>query len=92
MIALTNVVPHLAAEITVMAFMEIAVVLGLLMQLGAFMVFIGNMRIVENSDHGVIVSKPMSFEPEWAAMMGASKTYFEIGAVAGVLTSGCIFY
>ncbi len=75
MIALTNVVPHLAAEITVMAFMEIAVVLGLLMQLGAFMVFIGNMRIVENSDHGVIVSKPMSFEPEWAAMMGASKTY-----------------
>ena len=75
MIALTNVVPHLAAEMTVMAFMEIAVVLGLLMQLGAFMVFIGNLRIVENSDNGIIVSKPMSFEPEWAAMMGASKTY-----------------
>lgn len=75
MIALTNVVPHLAAEMTVMAFMEIAVVLGLLMQLGAFMVFIGNLRIVEKSDRGIIISKPMSFEPEWAAMMGASKTY-----------------
>lgn len=75
MIAITNVVPHLVAEMTVMAFMEIAVVLGLLMQLGAFTVFIGNLRIVENSDNGVIVSKPMSFEPEWAAMMGASKTY-----------------
>jgi len=75
MIAITNVVPHLAAEMTVMAFMEIAVVLGLLMQLGAFTVFIGNLRIVENSDRGIIVSKPMSFEPEWAAMMGASKTY-----------------
>ncbi len=70
MIALTNVVPHLAAEMTVMAFMEIAVVLGLLMQLGAFMVFIGNLRIVEKSDRGIIISKPMSFEPEWAAMMG----------------------
>ena len=75
MIAITNVVPHLAAEMTVMAFMEIAVVLGLLMQLGAFMVFVGNLRIVENSDQGLITSKPMSFEPEWAAMMGASKAY-----------------
>ncbi len=75
MIAITNVLPHIAAEVVVLAFMEIAVVLGLLMQLGAFMVFIGNLRIVENSDSGIIISKPMSFEPEWAAMMGASKTY-----------------
>jgi len=75
MIAISNVVPHLAAEMVVLAFMEIAVVLGLLMQLGAFTVFIGNLRIVENSDQGMIISKPMSFEPEWAAMMGASKTY-----------------
>jgi len=75
MIALTNVLPHLAAELTVLAFMEIAVVLGLLMQLGAFKVFIGNLRIVEDSQNGIIISKPMSFEPEWAAMMGASKSY-----------------
>lgn len=75
MIAITNVVPHIAAEMTVMAFMEIAIVLGLLMQLGAFKIFLGNLRIIEDTEGGNIVSKPMSFEPEWAAMIGASKTY-----------------
>ncbi len=74
-IALQNVLSHLAAELTVLFFMEMAVVLGLMMQLGAFSVFIGNLRIIENTDNGMITYKPMSFEPEWSAMMGASGAY-----------------
>lgn len=74
-IAIKNVLPHMAAETVVLFFMEMAVVLGLMMQLGAFNVFIGNLRIVADSGEFGYSTLPMSFEPEWSAMMGASRMY-----------------
>ena len=48
-LAVKNVFPHLLPEIVVLFFLEIARVLTLMMQLGIFGVFVGNVRIVDDS-------------------------------------------
>jgi len=72
-IAIENVIPHLAAEIVVLFFMEIARALTLIMQLGIFGVFVGNLRIIEDTEGGIILAKNISFEPEWASMLGTAR-------------------
>ncbi|WP_432402398.1 ABC transporter permease subunit [Wukongibacter sp. M2B1] len=72
-IAIENVIPHLAAEIVVLFFMEIARALTLIMQLGIFGVFVGNLRIIEDTEGGKIIAKNISFEPEWASMLGTAR-------------------
>lgn len=72
-IAIENVIPHLAAEIVVLFFMEIARALTLIMQLGIFGVFVGNLRIIEDTEGGKILAKNISFEPEWASMLGTAR-------------------
>ncbi|WP_432666005.1 ABC transporter permease subunit [Wukongibacter baidiensis] len=72
-IAIENVIPHLAAEIVVLFFMEMARALTLIMQLGIFGVFVGNLRIIEDTQGGKILAKNISFEPEWASMLGAAR-------------------
>ncbi len=74
-IAIENVIPHLAPEMIVLFFMEIARALSMLMQLGIFAVFIGNLKIIKDADFGNMTYYNVSFEPEWASMLGASKNY-----------------
>lgn len=74
-IIFANIIPHLLPELFVLFFMEIARVLAILMQLGIFNVFIGNLRIVASSDAGGLVGKATSFEPEWSSMLGSAKNY-----------------
>ena len=68
-----NIIPHLLPELIIMFFMEIARVLTVLMQLGIFNIFIGNLRIVASSDQGGLVGKATSYEPEWSSMLGSAK-------------------
>ena len=66
-IAFENIIPHLSAELVVLFFMEIASALGMVMQLGIFNVFIGNVRII-----GDTTPLNVSFEPEWASILGTT--------------------
>ena len=90
-IALGNVIPHLAAELTVLFFMEIARALTMMMQFGIFGVFIGNLRIVESTDGGVLKFMNISFEPEWASMLGTGKDYIR-NAPWTVIYPGVAFF
>lgn len=73
-IAIENVIPHLVPELIVLLFMEVARSLSMIMQLGIFGVFIGNLRIIQSTDMGRIVYYNISFEPEWASLLGTSRT------------------
>lgn len=73
-IAIENVVPHLSQELIVLFFMEFAAALTLIMQLGIFNVFVGNLKILEDKSVAGTSVLPLSFEPEWASMLGASRT------------------
>ena len=73
-IALENIVPHLAPELIVLFFMEIARVLSMIMQLGVFSIFVGNLHIIKDTDMGRVVYYDMSFEPEWASLLSTSRT------------------
>lgn len=90
-IALTNVIPHLINEGLTLFFMEIARVLGLLMQLGIFGIFIGNLKIVLSTDNGAVIGKATSYEPEWASMLGSSKNYIR-SAPWIVISSAVAFF
>ncbi len=72
-IALDNVLPHLVPELVVLFFMEIAGALNMIMQLGVFAVFVGNLRFVADTQGGVISFLNLSFEPEWASMLATSR-------------------
>lgn len=72
-IIVSNVLPHLLPELTILFFMEIARVLTVLMQLGIFNIFIGNLRIVASTDQGRLIGKATSYEPEWSSMLGSAK-------------------
>jgi peptide/nickel transport system permease protein len=72
-IALENIIPHLLTETIVLFFMEISAALSLLMQLGIFGVYVGNLRIINNTDNGIIKVFNISFEPEWASMLGTAR-------------------
>lgn len=68
-IALENIIPHLSAELVVLFFMEIASALSMVMQLGIFNVFVGNVRMIDDSG-----PLNVSFEPEWASILGTTST------------------
>ncbi|MCH4886108.1 ABC transporter permease subunit [Acidaminobacter sp. JC074] len=69
-VAIENVIPHLMPEVVILFFMEIARVLTLQIQLGLFAIFIGNLKILLSDDFGVIRYWDVSFEPEWASLLG----------------------
>lgn len=73
-IAVQNVIPHLAPEIIVLYFMEVARSLSILMQLGIFAVFVGNLGLVNDPTAGVPINLDISYEPEWASMLSTSRT------------------
>ncbi len=77
-IAIQNVFPHLVPELIVLFFMEIARSLSMIMQLGLFSVFIGNLRIIKSSDFANIIYYDVSFEPEWASMLSSSRTMISV--------------
>jgi len=72
-IALENVFPHLVPELIVLYFMEVARVLVMIMTLGIFNVFIGNLRYLGDADWGRLTFVNVSFEPEWASMLSTSR-------------------
>lgn len=72
-IAVTTVFRHLYSELIVMFFLEFARALTLLLQLGLFAVFVGNVRFIEDSSGGSIKTMDISYEPEWASMLGAAR-------------------
>lgn len=72
-IALENVIPHLAPELIVLFFMEIARTLSMIMQLGVFSLYVGNLHVIKSTDFGNIVYYDMSFEPEWASLLSSSR-------------------
>lgn len=77
-IALTNVLPHLAPEVIVLFFMEIARNLSMIMQLGVFGVFVGNLKIIKDSTNGILTYYDVSFEPEWSSLLATSRTYISV--------------
>ena len=72
-IAMTTVLKHLYPELLVMFFLELARALTLLLQLGLFGVFVGNVRFIEDTSGGVVKTMDISYEPEWASMLGAAR-------------------
>jgi peptide/nickel transport system permease protein len=74
-IALENVIPHLAPELVVLFFMEIAIALTIVMQLGIFGVYVGNMRIIIDANGGALIAAKTSFEPEWASMLATGRSF-----------------
>lgn len=73
-IAIENVLPHLAPELVVLFFMEVARSLTMLMQLGIFAIFVGNLGLINDASAGVPINLDISFEPEWASMLSTSRT------------------
>jgi peptide/nickel transport system permease protein len=74
-IAIENVLPHLSPELTVLFFMEIALALSMIMQLGIFVVYVGNLRVLSGTDSPVVMN--ISYEPEWASMLSSSIGYIK---------------
>ncbi|GAB6109704.1 ABC transporter permease [Fusibacter bizertensis] len=72
-IAVSTVFRHLYSELIVMFFLEFARALTLLLQLGLFAVFVGNVRFIEDSSSGGFKTMDISYEPEWASMLGAAR-------------------
>ena len=72
-IAMENVFPHLAPEILVLFFMEIARALSMIMQMGIFSVFVGLLKIIKDTQGGISFFD-VSFEPEWAGLLSTSRT------------------
>lgn len=72
-IALGTVLHHLLPELFILFFLEMNRALTLLMQLGIFAVFVGNVRFIEDTDGGIIKVMNMSYEPEWASILGAAR-------------------
>ena len=73
-IALENVLPHLGPELVILFFMEIARNLSMIMQLGIFSIFVGNLGLINDSSSGALINTDISFEPEWASMLSTSRT------------------
>lgn len=77
-IALSTVFKHLYPELIVMFFLEFARALTLLLQLGLFAVFVGNVRFIEDTMGGLIKTIDISYEPEWASMLGAARNNIRV--------------
>lgn len=90
-ISMENVIPHLMPEIVVLFFMEVSRALTLLMQLGIFGVFIGNLKYVGNGDGEVLQFLNLTFEPEWASML-ATTIYSMYSAAWTVIWPSLAFF
>lgn len=77
-IGIENIFPHLVPECIVLFFMEVARNLSMMMQLGIFGVFIGNLKVIMDSDRGAMTFYNISYEPEWASMLSTSRTYLTV--------------
>ena len=74
-IAVQNVLPHLAPELIVLLFMEMSLVLSMIMEIGFFGVYVGNLRVMPDFLNGIAVAVNISYEPEWASMLSTSIAY-----------------
>lgn len=74
-IVFEHLIPHLLPEMVVLFFLEVARNLSLMMQLGLFNVFIGNLRLVLDSNNGNLTFFNISYEPEWSSMLATSRTF-----------------
>lgn len=91
MIALENIVPHLAPEMLVLYFMEIARSLTMIMTLGIFNIFVGNLKFLASTDFGVYVFFNVSFEPEWASMLSTSRSMLGVAPWAVLFPAMAFF-
>ncbi|MDF2546406.1 MAG: hypothetical protein K0R93_1304 [Anaerosolibacter sp.] len=90
-ITLENVIPHLTAELVILFFMEIARVLTMMMQFGIFGVFVGNMGFIADTEGGQTTFLNISYEPEWASMLGSARNYIRL-APWTVIFPGIAFF
>lgn len=90
-IALENVMPHLAPELIVVFFMEIARNLSIMMQLGIFGVFVGNLKIISDPSAGIPINTIVSVEPEWASMLSTSRTWISMAPYAVIFPALAFF-
>lgn len=74
-IAFENILSHLAPELIVLFFIEMALALSMIMELGFFGVYVGNLRLVSDTDGAVMQVMNVSYEPEWASMLASSMLY-----------------
>ncbi len=72
-IATQNVTAHIMPWLVVYTFLEIALVLLLLAQLGIFEVFIGNKQVFTIKQLGGISRSNYSYFPEWGSMLASTK-------------------
>lgn len=72
-IATKNVMAHLMPSIVIYVFLEIALVLLLLAQLGIFEVFVGNKSVFVMRTLGDMTRTNFNFFPEWGAMLASTK-------------------
>jgi len=77
-IAFENVLSHLTPELIVLLFIEMALALSMIMELGFFGVYVGNLRVVADTDGAVMQVMNISYEPEWASMLASSMKYISI--------------
>ena len=89
-IAIENIFPHLAPEMVVLFFMEIARALSMIMQLGIFSVFVGLLKIIKDTE-GEISYYNISFEPEWAGMLSTSKSFISMAPWAVIFPALAFF-
>lgn len=90
-IALENVLPHLAPELVILFFMEIARNLSMIMQLGIFGVFVGNLKIIADPSSGIPINTNVSVEPEWASMLSASRNLISMAPWAVIFPAIAFF-
>jgi len=89
-IAVENVFPHLAPEMIVLFFMEVARALSTIMQLGIFSVFVGFLKIIMDTEGGITFYN-VSFEPEWAGMLSTSKNLLSTAPWAVIFPAVAFF-
>lgn len=90
-IAKSHVLPHLVPEILILFFMEIASVLTLMMQLGLFSVFVGNLKIIQDSARDGFSYFNVTFEPEWSSLLGSARDYIRVAPWIA-LGAGAMFF
>ncbi|MFT9497658.1 hypothetical protein [Anaerosolibacter sp.] len=90
-ISIENVIPHLTAELVILFFMEVARALTMMMQFGIFSVFVGNMGFIADTEGGQTTFMNISYEPEWASMLGSARDYIRV-APWTVLFPGLAFF
>lgn len=86
-----HVLPHLLPEVIILFAMEIAAVLTLLMQLGIFGIFVGNLKIIKDSASSGYSYFNITFEPEWASLLGTARDYIRVAPWIA-LSAGIFFF